>query len=244
MTRNNNRTRKPKTAAGFFNKRQSGLYPPKMRKLLGEVGTEMITSLTVFRKPVESTVTKLLQLLSLGTYEDAVKNSNFDSMFHLALIINGVYTLDKQSVVSFSRTVPSGGEFRQVNLPSNITIQQLVDNTKVKMGNQQFSNYNAVTNNCQVFVSAVLEANGLLTPELSGFISQDAQAVFSKMPQFMPQLAEKVTDLGAWSNKVLEGEGWKAYYTRQTKGKKFGSRQAVNDHMSCCSKAYAQCSKK
>lgn len=232
------RTKKPHNGAGLFNKRRAGLYPPAMRKLLGEVGTESITSLKVVRAPLHSAVKRLLQLVSQGTYEKAVKDSNYDSMFHLSLVINDQYTLDKQQVVKLVRGTPSNGESMPVNLEGSITIQELVDKTKLKMGNSAFSNYNAVDNNCQFFIKNVLEANGLLTPELESFIMQDALSVFSKMPQFVPKVAETLTDVGAWADKVIEGEGWKEFYKRQTAGKKFGSRQAVNEHMKECSKKY------
>jgi hypothetical protein len=235
-------------AKGFLNKRKSGLYPPAMRKLLGEVGTELVTSLQVVRVPVQSTVSKLLQLLSAGTYQNAVASSNYDTMFHLAIVINGTYTLDKQQVVKFVRgavSVTEGGDSVDVQVPPNTTIQQLIDNTKIRMGNAAFTNYNALNNNCQVFILNVLQANNVSSPALEGFIMQDAQSVFDKMPQFTKKAVNAVTDLGAWADKVVQGEGgsWKDFYRNETKGKKFKNRQEVNDHMRSCAQRYKQSKK-
>jgi hypothetical protein len=228
-----------------------------MRKLLGEVGVESITDIKVYRAPIESFVKSLLNLVSGGTFEKAVKSAHYDQMFHLALLINNSYTLDKQAVVKFVRGLPSsGGETVSVPVSTPVTIQQLVDNTKVKMGASKFSNYNARDNNCQVFVKSVLEANNLLTPELEKFVMQDAQAVFSEMPEYTSKVAKAVTDVGAWADKVVSGEGyvgsrvigqgvalslsWKSYYQTHTKGKKFGSRSAVNAHMKDLATKYKQ----
>jgi hypothetical protein len=223
---------------GIFQKRQSGLYPPAMRKLLGSIGTEPITSLVVARAPIQSAVSSLLNLISGGTYKKAVAESPYDKMFHLALIINGKYVLDKQSVVSFKRGIVPNAETMNVAVPKNLTIQQLVDNTKINMGDANFSNYNSKTNNCQVFIKAILQSNHLLTLELEKFIVQDAQLIFSKMPSFTEKIANTLTDTGAIVDKLVEGEGWHSYYARHTRGKKFTTRTQQIAHMQRVGKAY------
>ena len=224
-----------------FLKRSAGQYPPSVRKLLGEVGTEPVTSLEVYRAPIQSFVKQLLGFISGGTYDKAVKNSNYDKAFHLSVIINGKYTLDKQAVVSFSSKIPSGGEGRTVtNIPEGLTIQQLIDNTKIRMGPSNFSNYDSKTNNCQIFIKNVLEANGLWTPELETFVLQNAEEIFSRMPAITEKIAHTLTETGAVADKLIQGEGWRSFYQRHTKGKKFSSRQSVNDHMKDLSRRYRE----
>lgn len=200
-------------------KRTVGTYPPQMRALIQRVGSEPITSLTVSRTPIQSFVSNLLNVVSFGTYQKAVHDSSYDSMFHLALLINGRYILDKQAVVKLVDTMgahgmqgglPSNAETQQVPLNQQVTISELIDKTKASMGAKRFSNYNARTENCQDFILAVLEANGLLTDDLRTFIKQDADAVFRKMPSLSEKIAGLFTDIGAVADVVVEGQGKKS----------------------------------
>lgn len=240
-------------------KRRVGVYPPQMRRLLEKVGNEPVSSLTVARAPIQSAVKTLLNVISLGAYEKAVKDSNYDSMFHLSLFINDRYTLDKQQTVKFVEgRPPSNAEVKQVALTSPLTISELINRTKEIMGPKAFSTYDAHTNNCQDFILAVLGSNGFMTDELKSFIKQDADAVFRKLPSLSEKIAGFLTDAGATLDRIVEGEGekkpkkhpkkkaktvtkvsvksepptsWSQYISQHTKGKKFASREAVRDNM-------------
>eukprot|EP00952_Eustigmatos_sp_NYUAD-ZCMA_P007212 30629-Eustigmatos_ZCMA.PRE.1 len=110
-------------------------------------------------------------------------------MFHLALRINDRYILDKQETVKLvAGGPPANSEGKSVPLKSQTTIQQLIDKTRDTMGPTKFSNYSASQNNCQDFIMSILQANDLLTPELTEFIKQDAQSVFNKMPTITEKL--------------------------------------------------------
>ena len=191
-------------------KRVVGTYPPQMRALLQRIGSEPITSLTVARAPIQSFVKSLLNVVSLGTYQKAVHDSSYDSMFHLSLLINGRYILDKQAVVKLvESSAPANAETMSVPLTQQITVSELIDKTKAFMGAKRFSNYNARTENCQIFIESVLQANGLITDDLRAFIKQDADAVFRKMPSLTEKVAGFFTDVGATADRLIEGEGKK-----------------------------------
>lgn len=236
-------------------KRDAKLYPPHIRTFLKNNGNEVIQSITVVRTPIETVVKKLLDFISLGTYQKAVSEANYDNMFHLALFINGKYTLDKQETVKLSSNNPikKNSESLNVNLNGkSITFNDLLENTRKYMGDNQFSNYDANKNNCQDFVISILKANGLDTPELTSFIKQDAQAVFSKLPSFTEKLAHTLTDIGAVANKVIEGENikkrkpsaWQEYLSVHMKGKTFKSKQASQDYLKKLSVSYKKQQKK
>lgn len=193
-------------------KRKVGLYSPSMRQLLSQVGSETITSLKVVRTPIEKAIKTLLNVISLGAYEKAVKQSGYDQMFHLALLINDKYQLDKQAVVTMAikNPITPKSEVKEVpNIPVNLNIQTLVDSTKAFMGDAKFSNYDAHTNNCQDFLLAVLQSNGLLNEDLRTFIKQDADVIFKNIPQVSEKIAKVFTDVGAVADKVVQGEGQK-----------------------------------
>lgn len=196
-------------------KRAVGVYPPKMRKLLKEVGSEGIHSLLVVRVPLSSFVTSLLNVISLGAYEKALRESDYDKMFHLSLLVNSKYTLEKNGVVELTRKdpIPKGSERSDTtNVPLNgkeMTIQEAIDKQKAHMGDQAFSNYDAKTTNCQHFVIGFLEANGLSSQSLKDFIYQDPKQIFDKMPQLSEKIGKFLTDTDAVVNKITEGEGSK-----------------------------------
>lgn len=195
-----------------FEKRKSGLLPPKVRTFLDKNGDMIVNDAVVIRCPLESAVKYLLSFISLGTYENAVKQANYDKMFHLALFINGKYVLDKQEVIKFQEGNPmkKDCESMKVDLKGkSITFRELVDKTKSYMGDSKFTNYNSKSNNCQDFILSVLASNDLSSPQLISFIKQDASAVFNRLPSYTEKVATFFTGVGAVANKVIEGENIK-----------------------------------
>lgn len=199
-------------ASTQLKKRQVGVLPPKVRNLLAEIGNQQITSMKIVRTPIETAVQGLLSIISLGSYNKAVKNANYDSMFHLALFLNDSITLDKQAVISMVKGNPikDKSEVFTVALGADqpITFQKLLDNTREYMGNSAFSNYDSRRNNCQDFVMAILKSNDLNSPQAQSFVKQDAEAIFQKMPSFTDKVAGFFTDVGAVTDQLIEGEGF------------------------------------
>jgi hypothetical protein len=166
----------------------------------------------IVRTPLEAPIQGLLNIVSLGTFQKAVKDSNYDSMFHLALFLNNEIQLDKQAVITMVRNNPikSNSQVYEVAIGAdqNITFQELLDKTRGLMGDNLFTNYNARSNNCQDFVLSILKANDLNSPQAQTFVKQDAEAIFTKMPSFTDKVAKFFTDVGAVADEVLEGEGY------------------------------------
>ena len=192
----------------YLRKRRTGLLPPAARLVLQKYGNRKITSIQIVRTPLASSTRKFLRYISLGTYDYAVRAADYDKMFHLALVINNELCLDKQEVIKFRKTncIHRSSDVINVKLVSEITVNELIERARLFMGNAAFSNYNALYNNCQDFVAAVLQANNLLTSDNFAFIKQDAAAVFQNMPSFTERVALFFTDVGASANRLLEGE--------------------------------------
>lgn len=228
-----------------FRQRNSSVLPPKVRELLERNGNESITSIKVVRTPISSFVKTLMNVISLGSFESAIKQSNYDKMFHLALYINNKYIFDKREIVKLEQGNPiqKGSETIDVSLEGkSITIKELVDNTKSKIGDSSFNRYDARRLNCQDFVLSVLKSNGLNTSNTESFIKQDAEQVFKKMPTLTQKIGKFFTNTGAVVNKIIEGENialsWKEYVSKEMKGKKFQNREEVNNYMKKISKEY------
>ena len=193
-----------------FKKREAGKLPPKSRALLEAVGDEPITSLDIVRTPIESWINKTLQFISGGTWQDAVKSTGYDKLFHLSLWINKKYLLHKIETTTLAKDtnpIKADSETMNVSLGNRqITIRELVERTRAEMGDQRFTAYNPASENCQDFLIAVMKANKLLTQPIQVFIKQDAVQIFSKTPKWTEKIATFITDLGARSNRFVQGE--------------------------------------
>lgn len=189
-------------------KRKSGLLPPKARKLLEMVKDEKVKSLKVVRTPLSSVLSTLLNIVSFGAFQRQLKRLGYDRAFHLALYINDNYSLDKQQVIKFEPSSPikKGSEIVSVDLKGkDFTIGEMIAKTKALMGDKKFSNYDMKSNNCQDFVMAVLESNGVSSPDLERFVKQDAVSIVAGMPKFVQKFGKRLTDMAAVANRFIEG---------------------------------------
>lgn len=199
-------------------KRKPGLLPPPVRKMLEKIGDEKIISLKIVRTPLSKFVSTLLNVISLGAYQKAVKESPYDSMFHLAMLINGRYTTEKNEVIKLYQGTPvkKNSETFDLSVSKDVSIGQLFENGRKKMGDDNFTNYDARSNNCQDFLLGLLDGSGLTTDGARKFIKQDAEVIFKKMPSISEKIGRFLTDVASVGERVIEGEGqskpcWKGY---------------------------------
>lgn len=181
--------------------RDIGKLSPKVRALLGKVGDEKINSIILFRRPIS--------LSKFAKFVNVLKNTGYDDLMHLGMIINKKYLLDKQDVIHFEPSgVPSDAEKLEVSLDGKeITINELLEKTRKRMGDADFTNYSSKKNNCQDFMLNVLAANGLSSPEYTKFIKQDLEKVFNNLPSYAEKIADAVTEAGRVVERLMEGEG-------------------------------------
>lgn len=239
-----------KKIKNFFSKREYSLLPILVRKNLNRYGNEKIEKITIVRTPIEKEINALLSILTRNKYNRAVKESGYDSMFHLALFINGKFLFDKQEVVHFEEKNPiitSKSQTLNVFLPNDfdITIRDLVVKAKEFMGDREFNYYDAFNNNCQDFLVGVMKANNLDDQTYINFIKQDGKAVLKKLPKYTAKMSRLLTDIGAVAEKIQHGsklgkQPWKQFLAEKTRGKKFGSRQEANEYMREVSRLYRE----
>ncbi len=186
--------------------RDPGKYPPKMRALLEEVGDEEIKKITLFRYPLNKAVQTAAKLGTLGL-------SPYDKLFHLGIIINDKYLLDKQDVLDFKRSgVPNKPgtetmEVGRVSMNPKLTINELLEETKKRVGNSRMTSYNAFKNNCQRFIQDLMNTGGWTTQQTTDFILQDTELLLKLMwERGLVSLGEKVR------------AGWQAFWNRQMEG--------------------------
>jgi hypothetical protein len=182
--------------------REAGKFPPADRKLIEEVGGEKVEKLTLFRYPI--------QLSKFAKFIGALKNTPYDDLIHIGVVINGKYLTEKDAVLNFERAgVPSQStDTLDVQLGTkSITINDLLENTRKRMGDERFSTYKALSWNCQDYLQNMLEANGLSTAETTKFIKQDLEQVVKNLPSFANAISNFYTGAKAVVNRLTKGEG-------------------------------------
>ena len=192
---------------GFF-ERDPTILPPDGRKLLEQIANEEIKSIKIVRTPLSSFTKGFLNVISLGQF-DKISKKYYDEMFHLSLWINDKYNLEKNAVIAFNQKNPieSKSEIKQVSvIPTGLTFQTLIDNTKGRMG-KNFGVYSAGQNNCQDFLTNIFKANNIGDESDFKFIKQDTKQIFEELPEFSKVIGNLATRAGAVFNRLLTGEG-------------------------------------
>lgn len=184
----------------FFAKKE---YSAPAKNMLIQFGGKKITGLTLRRAPIYSAIDKVLNLVSLGQFEKGKKESQFDTMFHLGIVVHleggAKVLLEKNERISLK----TGFKWNDVDteyLPissKSITLMELLENTRKAMGDHNFFRYNAFENNCQDFVMGILRANGLVTSQATTFVKQDMSKILPRMTSVTKKIAQFTTDSAA-----------------------------------------------
>jgi hypothetical protein len=184
--------------------------PLDVKELMKNKGDEIITSITLRRNPVSHLITGAMNAVSLGAFQKKLNKQPYDELFHLAMLVttsNTKFLLEKIERVNISYNVTRPEGLEELSVPLNgkeITVFDLINNTKEAMGKTNFLDYDAVTNNCQVFIMNVLNANELLNESNKQWVKQDTEVLF-KGNKTLAKISKKLTDIGASANVLLHG---------------------------------------
>lgn len=192
-----------KTLDTFLN----SVIPVKVQQFLKANQNTPITSLQVGRTPIKKWIDVALNIISAGAWSTVKKEVDYDSMYHLYLIVNGKYVLEKNEVYNIKGYSPQAGEEKiEIPIAEPITIGEMFSN--VKNAEQFYSNYNAFSNNCQDATLYLLQQNNRsfdVTPQVKRFIKQDLSSLLqNKKIQETGKIVKKVTNIGATINKLLQ----------------------------------------
>ena len=175
--------------------------------LINRIGNEKISKITVNRTPLSKVLKFLLNLTSLGQVNDKLKNTPYDTLYHLFMVIttsSGSYVVEKNEVIKIYRfnSVPKGTETLFVPSDDGLTLNIMINKTKNVM-REKFFTYQPTNNNCQEFILQLLVSNGLNTDVLEEFVIQDVGKLFENNPQFR-KIVTTVTDTGSIASTALD----------------------------------------
>ena len=115
----------------------------------------------------------------------------------------GEILFEKNARINASTTIPKSEDWYDLNDVPHLTLNDYIQNTKKAMGSRFFP-YHPNTNNCQDFISGVLQANGIRDQNVYNFVKQDTSMIF-KNKGWLSGMAKQVTDLGGYADVVMQG---------------------------------------
>lgn len=166
-----------------------------------------ITSLKVVRSPIQAFIHKFLNVITLGEWKKKLKEEGFDKLFHVKLVINNKYALEKRPSVYFG-SIRREKDEEEIDIPVNkdITIGEFIKKAQFKM-KERFTDYDAFTNNCQAFIKGVLSSNGMYNHSINSFLFQDLSKLISNLPGYTKEVAKKITDTAGAVNEASSEVG-------------------------------------
>ena len=177
-------------------------YTNSTAKLIKKYGDKTIVGLTVKRKPISVSAILTLARKVSKTLERTFSSKAYDKLYHIYVEIRledgTTLILEKNEVIKLSKTTRTAEEQLIIQNVPNITINQLLDKTQAKM-KSNFHTYDVIKNNCQIFLLAVLTANGIL--EGKEFIKQNVSGLIGKVIQ---KGIKGVTEIGAIATTLFD----------------------------------------
>jgi hypothetical protein len=176
---------------------ESATMPPNVKDILNRRGDAVVNSIKIGRTPVQSAIQGILKTLSTVPY---------DNLFHLFMIFKtskGEILFEKNARINASTTIPKSEDWYDLNNVPRMTLNDYIQNTK-KFMKEKFFPYHPSTNNCQDFISGVLQANGIRDQNVYNFVKQDTTMIF-KNKGWLSGMAKGVTDLGGYADVVMQG---------------------------------------
>ena len=219
---------------GFFDSLKSGIknvygrvkgfitgvrddYMPSVRKLLQEIQGKKIVKMIVVRDPIKEEIHMLANAISMNEINKFKKEVSIDDLFHLFCVC----TLDDGQMIRFEKNAEIEAfkisKIQQIDksnifecvVPNQISLNELLDNTRQKIGDRLFFDYNSMFNNCQDFCYNCLYHNGYesTNPKMKSFIKQDLTKLAKNMSSTSKTIMNTLTDLGKKTNILIGGAG-------------------------------------
>lgn len=180
-------------------------------KLLKNFGEFIIRGFEIYRTPVDSKIEKILNVISFGKYKREIENSPYDKIFHLFICFKceylgkTIYFMTEKSptitIKMWDGYATGHTDVVHTDLPDNTTtVRQMFETVKHNMGSN-YNTYEAVSNNCQVYVANLLHA--LSIHEFDEWILQNAEKIVTGHTR---TISKVITNLGHFTKRLIGGQ--------------------------------------
>lgn len=184
-------------------------YPPQVRNILSQHGKHRIVDIKLCKEVVSENTEFLLKALAGSqTWEDAKRKHGFDRFYHLFMIVrleDGTQLhIEKNEVIRVSVNPRACPDALDLGSPNQITLNELMERTRQRIGDRDFFTYDPLGNNCQNFVNQLLRTMGLYSETARKFVFQDIKGLREELPSYTRFLAKGLTDVGAFVNTAYQ----------------------------------------
>jgi len=188
----------------------SSQYPPDVKNTLLQYGNQKIVNIKLCKEVVSQNTEFLLKALAApGQWEEAKKKHGFDKFYHLFMIAtldNGQQLhIEKNEVMRVSPSPRPCPDALEIGAPaSGMTVNEMMERTRQRVGDRDFYTYDVLQNNCQSFISNLLRTLGLYNQSAQGFVFQNIAGLREELPSYTKYLARGLTDVGAFFNTAYQ----------------------------------------
>jgi hypothetical protein len=186
-------------------------YQPKVRNILERYGDNIVRGIRIKRTPVPALFTHIMGALS-QSFSNNLSNAPYDELYHLFIGVSlddgTIVSIEKNEVINMDinpQTRPETDELIVIPIPPNMSILSMMEATHKYMGNSFFK-YSAKNNNCQDFILAIFDANGIGDEDDRAFIKQDTKSLFNNTGG-LSKITDTITNLGGAFNSFTQGAG-------------------------------------
>jgi hypothetical protein len=186
-------------------------YQPKVRNILERYGNDIVRGIRIKRTPVPALFTHILGAVS-KSFSNNLSNAPFDDLYHLFIGVSlddgSIISIEKNEVINMDinpQTRPETDELIVIPIPPNMSILSMMEATHKYMG-KSFFTYSAKRNNCQDFILAIFDANGIGDEDDRAFIKQDTRQLFNNTGA-LSGITDTITNLGSAFNSFTQGSG-------------------------------------
>jgi len=189
--------------------RKDGL-PPSSREVLKKYGNIPVVKCDLYRYPISSTFHKAIILLAKG------EKLKYDKYMHLGILFTlsdgKVINVEKDYnvIISLNKKLPPQTEIKDVPLyHHHLTMNEIITNTRNKMGLTKFEKYEALGRNCQNLVLNILRANHIGNKSDEEFVIQDLSDLIKIIDRYpyLKQIINASTDTARAVDILLHGAG-------------------------------------
>jgi uncharacterized cupin superfamily protein len=192
----------------YFSPRLDG-YNNLSKKTIELYGNKKIERMQIYRTPIQKYIETALNVISVGKWKTLKAKNGYDTFFHLALVLTleggKNVIVEKNDVVNISTEYQTNKDTQIMDVPlkgKSITLNELLNKTRERLGDKKYFEYDALSDNCQKYIQALLTDANLINPDIDKFIYQDVGGILKEAPT-LSRFARGITDLSATFNKIM-----------------------------------------
>lgn len=195
-------------------------YTKRTTQLLKQFGSIPIKKIAIYRTPLQGILNKIVNIISIGKWNELQKKYGFDKFYHLALIVhlenNKTIMMQKLDVIDVSATFKTASD-TEIDYIDNydenmkLTINEMFENARKNVDNKLWFGYDALQNNCQYFIKYILENNNLYDAQAQQFLFQNLEELAKELPGYVGKIMNTVTNTAATITNVT-GQGKQSRY--------------------------------